>query len=137
MTHFSHFTKNFFLGNCLFFLIFTLCQFGNSLQFLFCIVQANMCISVQSHSYICMSHKVLQSFGIHTRLCHVATISMLTHMRCHFRQFFFIDAIVFSYNMFKILFPMQLLPSAYHFYPSKVNLLSHLLLALSSVFSFD
>lgn len=51
------------------------------LKFLFCILKSYMGIHIKRHSYIRMSHQILQCFRIHARLYHIGTICMSANMR--------------------------------------------------------
>ena len=53
-----------------------------------------MRISIQCDTNICMPHNILQRFWIHSRLCHVGTKGMPTHMRSYLWHLHFIDAVV-------------------------------------------
>ena len=43
--------------------------------------ESYMGIHIKRHSYIRMSHQILQCFRIHARLCHIGTICMSANMR--------------------------------------------------------
>lgn len=50
------------------------------LKFLFCILKSYIGIRIECHSYIRMSHQILQCFRIHAGLCHIGTICMSANM---------------------------------------------------------
>jgi len=54
-----------------------------------------------------MTHDVLQSFGIHTALCHVGAKCVSARVRCNLWKLNFIYAVILLPDMFKVLFPMQ------------------------------
>ena len=55
------------------FIQFFLCFFQPG-KFFLCIVIAGMRVNIKRHRYIWVSHQILQSLWIHSRICHICTI---------------------------------------------------------------
>ena len=60
-----------------------------------CIFKSYMWIRIKCNTYICMSHKILQSLRIHSWFCHVRAICVSANMRRNNWKRVFIYAVVF------------------------------------------
>ena len=56
-------------------------QFLHSLQFVLCVLQAEVSISIQSNTDVAVSHKVLQRFRVHAGFRHIAAIGVAADVR--------------------------------------------------------
>ena len=54
---------------------------GYPQEFLLCIIELNVCVGVQRHADIAVSHDILQRLGIHSGLCHVGAEGMPAYVR--------------------------------------------------------
>ena len=54
-----------------------------------------------------MSHQVLQSFGIHTRLRHIGTVGVSTDMRCDVRHLYSVNIIITLYHVIESMLPVH------------------------------
>ena len=76
-------------------------------KFRFCIVKFDVGIGVQRDADICVTHDILQGFGIHTAPCHVGAEGMAAHMGRDFGKLNFVNAVVFLQNMLEVMFPVE------------------------------
>ena len=76
-------------------------------KFRFCIVKFDVGIGVQRDADICVTHDILQGFGIHTAPCHVGAEGMAAHMGRDFGKLNLVNAVVFLQNMLEVMFPME------------------------------
>ena len=79
---------------------------GYPQEFLLCIIELNVCVGVQRHADIAVSHDILQRLGIHSGLCHVGAESVPTHMGCDLRQLHTVGLIVLGNHMLHVLLPV-------------------------------
>lgn len=77
------------------------------LKFLLSILKFYMGVDIERHSYIRMSHQILQCFRIHAGLCHIGTICMSANMRGNIGHLNLIDFIVPADHMIEPVFPMH------------------------------
>ena len=79
---------------------------GYPQEFLLRIIELNMCVGVQRHADIAVSHDILQRLGIHSGLCHVGAESVPTHMGCDLRQLHTVGLVVLGNHMLHVLLPV-------------------------------
>ena len=67
----------------------------------------NMSISIESYRDIRMSHKILQSLGVHTALCHIGTVSVPANVRRDLGNRLSIYAVILFPYVFEVMLPMK------------------------------
>lgn len=77
------------------------------LQFILCILKAQMRIGVKRNPYITMSHKVLQRLRVHSGFRHIAAIRMPANMRRDIGHLHPINIVVPLHHMIKPMFPVH------------------------------
>ena len=80
---------------------------GYPQEFLLCIIEPHVCVGVQRHADIAVSHDILQRLGIYSGLCHVGAESVPTHMGCDLRQLHTVGLVVLGNHMLHVLLPME------------------------------
>ena len=66
-----------------------------------------MGVSVQRYADVTVTHDILQRFGVHTRLRHIATEGMTAYMGRDFRKLNFVNAVILIADMLKVMLPMK------------------------------
>lgn len=72
------------------------------LHFFLCILISQVCIGVQSNTYIAVSHDILKGLGIHTGLRHIGAECVSTNMGRDLRHLHLVDFVVFLANVLEI-----------------------------------
>ena len=80
---------------------------GYPQEFLLHIIEPHVCVGVQRHADIAVSHDILQRLGVHTGLSHVGAESVPTHMGRDLGQLHTIGLVVLGNHMLHVLLPME------------------------------
>ena len=68
-----------------------------------CILDFQVRVGSKSNPDIRMPHDILQSFRVHTALCHVGAEGVSAHMGCNLRKLNSVDFIVLGADMLKVM----------------------------------
>ena len=98
LSRFRPLTRNLF--PCLF-------QFLHSPQFVLCVLQAEVSISIQRNPDFAMAHKVLQCLCVHSRFSHIAAIGVAADVRGNVRQLKAVNVIVPLNHIVESVFPVH------------------------------
>ena len=80
---------------------------GYPQEFLLRIIEPHVCVGVQRHADITVTHDILQCLGIHPGLCPVGTESVPTYMGCDLRALHTIGLVVLGNHMLHVLLPVK------------------------------